>query len=701
MADTNPISAPTSAPASSTEVHGTCHHDCPDSCGWTITVDDGRAVRIRGRHDHPFSAGELCPKVNRLLDRVYSSERILTPLRRTGPKGAGAFEPVSWETALADIADRLHEVIDRHGAESILPYSHAGNQSLLSMMGISSRFFHHLGASLLDRALCGPTVGAGVKMTNGSSLGIDPMELEHSRLIILWATNTRLTNRHLWPTIERARAAGARLVVIDPVATITADAIDPADGDRYLQPRPGTDIALMLAMMHVLITEDLVDHEWIAAHTLGIDELTTHVAEWTPQRAAAICGVSADEIIAVARDYGTIRPAAIRTLIGGEHHENGAMFFRTMACLPALVGAWRDRGGGIARSVGSWHDRVIDADALLRPDLLGDRRPRVINMSRLGEALTTADPPVAAMIVWSANPMVTTPNTEAIRRGLEREDLFTVVHENLMTDTARYADYVLPATTQIEHDDIVPAWGHLWMGWNARAIDPVGESLPNTEFFRRLARAMGLDEPSLYDSDIDLMRQALPTVDLDAIRATGWWRVPYPDDGRPWAEGGFPTASGRVEFASERLERLGHPRLPTFIPPRESPHGDEDLASRYPLQLMTIKHHTRFLNSSYSPLPGHGPLEGRPFVEIHPDDATARDIADGQSVRVHNDRAAVIVEARLSTRIAPGVAALPFGWWRTQHDDGHSANSLTNDTLTDWGGGVAYLDTLVEISPVG
>jgi anaerobic selenocysteine-containing dehydrogenase len=676
-------------------IHGTCHHDCPDSCGWEVTVTDGRAVKLRGRADHPFSQGELCPKVNRFLDRVYSPDRVLHPLRRVGPKGSGAFEQVSWDDALAEIATRLHAVIDEHGPEAVLPFSDAGNQSLLSVMGLDGRFFHHLGASRLIRAICGPTVGHGVRMTNGSSLGLDPMELRHSRLILIWGTNTRLTNRHLWPTIEAARNDGAKVVVIDPVRTITADA-----ADEFIQPLPGTDIALMLALMHVLVRDELIDAPWVAAHTVGFDELRAHVAAWTPERAAAICGLEPGVIERLARDYGTIRPAAIRTLIGAEHHENGAMFYRTLAVLPALVGAWADRGGGLARSVGSYHDALIDEAAISRPDLLAGRAPRIINMSRLGEALTDPklDPPVAAMIVWNSNPLVIVPNAELTRRGLARDDLFTVVHEQFLTDTARYADVVLPATTQIESTDVVPAWGHLWMGWNEAAIAPLGESCNNTELFRRLAAAMGLTEPALFDDDETLLAQALGAkVDLDELRRVGWLRAPYPDDGRAWGAGVFPTASGKVELVSETLAAMGQPALPTFVPPREGPHGDADLVARYPLQLLTPKHHTRFLNSSYSALPKHGPAEGTPFVELDAADAARRGLGDGDRARVWNDRATVELPVRVSDRLRPGVAAIPFGWWGTQHSDGRTANALTNDTLTEWGGGVAYSDTLVEV----
>jgi anaerobic selenocysteine-containing dehydrogenase len=655
-------------------------------------------VKLRGRAEHPFSQGELCPKVNRFIDRVYSPDRILHPLRRVGAKGDGAFERISWDDALGETAARLHAAIAEHGPEAVLPFSDAGNQSLLSVMGLDGRFFHHLGASRLIRAICGPTVGHGVRMTNGSGLGLDPLELRHSRLILLWGTNTKLTNRHLWPTIEAARAAGAKVVAIDPIRTITADA-----ADEFVQPLPGTDIALMLAMMHVLIRDELVDSAWVAAHTVGFDELAAHVADWTPARAGGICGLEPDAVERLARDFGTIRPAAIRTLIGAEHHENGAMFYRTLAVLPALVGAWAERGGGLSRSVGSYQDAVIDEAALSRPDLLAGRSPRTINMSRLGEALTdtSLEPPVAAMIVWNSNPLVVVPNAELTRRGLARGDLFTVVHEQFLTDTARYADIVLPATTQIETTDVVAAWGHLWLGWNEAAIEPVGESCSNTELFRRLAGAMGLTEPALFDDDETLLAQALGAkVDVDELRRVGWLRVPYPEDGRPWGAGVFPTPSGKVELVSEQLAAMGQPALPTFVPPREGPHGDAELAARYPLQLLTPKHHSRFLNSSYSPLPKHGPAEGAPFVELDAGDAERRGLADGDRARVWNDRASLELPVRVSGRLRPGVVAVPFGWWGTQHPDGRTANSLTNDTLTEWGGGVAYSDTLVEVAAI-
>ncbi|WP_394935543.1 molybdopterin-dependent oxidoreductase [uncultured Ilumatobacter sp.] len=688
-------------------VQGTCHHDCPDSCGWIVTVEDRAdtapvAVKLRGWSEHPYSAGELCPKVNRFLDRVYSPERILHPLRRVGAKGSGEFKQVTWPEALTEISTNLHRIINEHGPEAVLPYSDAGNQSLISLMGLSGRFFGHMGATKLERAICGVTVGAGMSKTIGSPRGLDPMEHEHSKLIILWGTNTKLTNRHLWPTIETARANGATLIVIDPIRTLTADAIDTAAGDQFIQPLPGTDIAMMLAMMHVLIGDGLTNDDWIANHTLGFDELCAAVADWTPERAAGVCGVEAHIITRLAHEYATLRPAGIRTLVGPEHHENGAMFHRTLACLPALTGAWAERGGGLSKSTGAWTESHIDFDAMLRPDIhVGNAR--TLNMSRLGQILTrphagqTDGPGIHAFINWNCNPIVTTPNAEATRRGLLRDDLFTVVHEQFMTDTARYADIVLPATTQIEADDVVLSWGSLHINYNHAAIDPPGETVNNTELFRRLAAAMGYTEPALFDDDAKIMREALPAIDIDSLSSSGWLRVDYPDDGRPFGEGNFDTPTGRVHFASDELEAMGQPRVPTYVAPNESPGGDATFVAEFPLQLLTPKHHARFLNSGYSHLPRHGPAEGGPFVELSDVDAAHRQLADGDVARVWNERGSIEVPVKITGRLRPGVIAIPWGWWSAHHPDGKTVNALTNDTLTEWGGGVAFSDTLVEV----
>ncbi len=678
-------------------VDGTCHHDCPDSCGWQVTVESSgpteQAVQLRGNPAHPFSKGELCPKVNRFLDRVYSPDRVLHPLRRVGAKGEGRFEQITWDEALTEIAGRFTAIIAEHGPEALMPYVSAGNQSLLALM-FGERFWHHVGASRVIGSLCGSTAGAGAATTNGTGKGIDPSDMVHSKLIILWGTNTRLTNRHLWPMIEEARAEGAQVIVIDPLRTMTADS-----ADWFLQPLPGTDVALMLAMMHVMIRDGLTDDEWVAAHTVGFDDLASHVAEWTPARAAEITGLDVADIERLAMLYGTIRPAAIRTLIGAEHHEHGAMFFRTLACLPALVGAWRDKGGGFSRSVGVWTNDVFDYSALARPDLLAGRQPRSLQMGHLGYSLTDTEAPLYGIMMIGVNAMVSVPNTELVRRGLERDDLFTVVHDQFITDTARYADIVLPATTHIEATDAITPWGHLYLGWNEAAIEPRGEAVSNGQLHRLLATAMGFTEPALFDDDLTALRDALPTIDLQQLRDDGVVRVPYPEDGRPFAEGGFPTPSGKVELRCDLLAALGQPALPTYAEPAEA-----SLRGRFPYALLTPKQHTRFLNSSYSQLPKHGPLEGGPFLELGEKDAANLGLAHGAQARVWNDRGSMLAPVRITERLRPGVVVVPFGWWAADHvGDGNTggqvANSLTNDTLTDWGGGVAFSDTRVAIAP--
>jgi anaerobic selenocysteine-containing dehydrogenase len=679
-------------------VLGTCHHDCPDSCGWVVTVEDTetgpRAVKLRGNNAHPYSQGELCPKVNRFLDRVYSPDRILQPLRRTGPKGSGQFESTTWASALEEIARRMNAAIGAHGPETVMPYYDAGNQSVLAM-NFANRFLTKLGATRLVGSVCGQTVRAGVAATNGTGKGIDPMDIRHSQLILLWGTNTKLTNRHLWPFIEQARGRGARVIVIDPIRTATADA-----ADWFIQLRPGTDAALALAVMHILVRDDLVDHQYIEQHTVGFDALAVRVKEWPPERASEVCGLGVDDIERLAQMYGTIRPSVIRTLVGAEHREHGAMLHRTIACLPALVGAWRDRGGGFCRSTGVWFGDAVAGDLVGRFDTGGGATARrAVNMNHLARALTdeSLDPPITVLLAWNGNPLVSQPNTELMRTGLLRDDLFTIVHEQFLTDTARYADIVLPATTQIEAPDVVTAWGHLYIGANEQAIEPLGESVSNTELFRRLALAMGYTEPALFEADDALMEQALAPLGPDAraaLHRDGFVRLDLPDDLRPLAPG---ESTDRIQLYSETLERKGHDPLPTYQPAAESPGGDPALTARHPLVLLTTKSHTRFLNTSYTHLPKHGPLEGAPYVEIDPADATARTISDGDTVRIWNDRGALTLTARISDRVQPGVVSTPFGWWM-KDCGGQVANSLTNDNLSDWGGGVAFHDTLVEVA---
>jgi anaerobic selenocysteine-containing dehydrogenase len=686
-------------------VRGACWHDCPDTCAWQVRVEEGRAVELIADAEHPFTSGGLCAKVNRFLeDRVYNPDRILSPLRRIGAKGSGSFEQVSWDDALADIGTRLKGVIARHGAEAIMPYSYMGTQGLVHGMGMHERFFARLGATRLERTICGDNGQAGYAATIGVDAGIDPEDLEHARYIILWGTNTVVTNLHLWPFIERARRAGATIVAVDPIRTRTAQA-----ADRHIRPLPGTDAALALGMMHVIVGEGLYDADYIDRHATGFDALRARIEEYPVDRVAKITRIPEDEITRLARDYATTRPAAIPTLVGMDHRGNAAMTFRTIACLPALTGAWRDRGGGLAGMTGRYIRNALSMDSLVMPGLQ-DPAVRTINMVEVGRALTdtSLDPPIHALIVYSSNPATIAPNQNAVLEGLAREDLFTVVHEQFMTDTARYADYILPATTQAEQLDLMYSWGHLYLSLNKPAIEPVGEAVPNAELFRRLARVLGMDHPELQESDEDMIRGVLASrhahldgITYESLQETGWAKLRVPSDHRPFEQGEFPTRSGRAELYSETLAERGLDPLPGFEAAPESPSGDPLLISRFPLSLIAGKDRVHFLNSSYGGIARHLKAEREPSIDVNEEDAAERGIADGDMVRVFNDRGEVIVKARVGDRVGAGVVAMPFGWWGSKSPGGRSANALTNDEVPAFGGGSAFFDTLVEVSKQG
>jgi anaerobic selenocysteine-containing dehydrogenase len=686
------------APALRT-VTGVCPHDCPDSCGWVVTVEDRPTgpvpIKLRGNPEHPYSQGELCPKVNRYLDRVLSPDRILTPLRRTGPKGSGSFEPVSWNEALEQIASRWSAIIATSGPQAITSFRSAGNQSSLSME-FPERLLAAIGTTRLTGSVCGSTAGA-MQLTYGTGETDDPMEIRFARVIILWGTNTKMTNRHLWPFIEEAKANGATVVVIDPLRTMTADV-----ADTFIQPLPGTDVALMLAVMHVLIRDELIDREYISAHTTGFDELSEHVEAWAPKRAAEICGITQTEIEDLARLYATGGPAFIRTLIGAEHGEHGATFFRTLAMLPLLIGAWKHRGGGISRSVGTYAGAL---NSLERDGLSAGKQRRSLPVIEVGRWLndTSLNPKIESMIVWGANPMVTFPGVEEIRRGLLREDLFTVVHEQFMTDTAIYADIILPATTQIEQMDVNPSWGSPHVTFNQQAIAPMGEAVSNSELFRRLATALGLTAPLLHASDEQLVEDLfaspgprLEGMTADRLRAEGTVRIDVPP--QRYVDGGFGTPDGRAHFVSDLAKAQGMGRLPEWRAPEEGAHGTSELNQRFGFIALTPKAHTRFLNSSYSHLPGHRDREGAPYVEVCASDAAALGLAEGELAKVFNDRGSLTVAVRISERVRPGVVTVPYGWTAASHGGGSVANSLTSTTITNWGGGVSYNDTRVGIS---
>jgi anaerobic selenocysteine-containing dehydrogenase len=685
-------------------VRGACPHDCPDTCAWEVTVEDGRATRLVGVVDHPFTQGGLCAKVNHYLDRVYGPERLLHPLRRVGAKGEGRFEPVGWEEAIDDIARRLKTIVAEDGGQAVLPYSYMGTQGLVQGSSIDRRFFARLGATRLERAICANTGSAGAFATLGTNIGILPQDIAHARFIVLWGTNTIVTNLHLWRFIRQAREAGATIVVVDPVRTRTAES-----ADWHVRPLPGTDAALALGMMHVIVAEGLHDVDYIDRYTVGFEQLRARLADYAPDRAAFLTGLEEEEIVRLARAYAAGSPSLIRTLVGMEHRAHGGMAFRTISCLPALTGAWRHRGGGLLFLTAGLHFDALNAAAVQMPEL-EDQSLRSVNMVQLGRALTdpSMKPPIQALIVHSSNPAAIAPSQNLVLEGLRREDLFTVVHEHLLTDTARHADYVLPATTQVEHLDLVWSWGHDYLTLNLPAIDPVGEAIPNTELFRRLAAAMGFTEDYFGDSDLDLVKLALASdhphlegINFEQLLRDGWARLRLPEGWMPFAKGGFPTPSGRCEFYSEQLASWGQDPLPTFEPSPESAAANPTLAARYPLSLITGKTALHFLNSSYSGLERHRHAEVEPRLDLAPADAAARGVADGEMVRVHNDRGSVTLRARVGDRVRPGVCAMPSGWWASLSPGGSSANALTRDGLADIGGGGDFHDTLVEVTPGG
>lgn len=678
------------------EVLGTCHHDCPDSCGWVATSVDGVLTSVKGNPEHPFSKGELCPKVNRFVGRVNHRDRLVTPLIRTGAKGSGEFREASWQEALDYVAVETMKVVETHGGQAVYPWFSAGTQGLIQRPGLSEPFFARLGSSLQTGSVCGAAANTGMAVVYGDGLGTDPLQAEHSDQIILWGTNTRLTNRHFWPVVEAAQKRGARIVVIDPIRTITAD-----KADLVLQPLPGTDVALLLAVAHVLIADGFIDQSYIDAHTVGFDEFAESVAERTPEWAADLCGLDASVIRDLARSIGETPKTMIRALIGAEHHASGPTMFRLMSMIPLLTGSHQVLGGGFARSVGSWSE-VSDVDIfattkLLDEDVVPTSR-RNFDQPRLGRTLTEPDAGVHALFIWNGNPVLSMPESALVRQGLEREDLFTVVSEQFLTDTARYADVVFPAAMETEQLDVMPSWGHLWIGWNEPAAAPLGEAVPNTELFRRLASAFGFDDAAFSLTDRELIERAVGDhVDVEAMERDGFVRVSqYPVDHLPYAKGGFPTATGRAEFVSERD---GVSRLPEWVPVAEGP-GSAAMDS-YPLNLQTPKKATRFLNTSYSDLPEHADRERLPHVELDPEDASARGLAEGDMAQVFNDRATLTLPVAISDRLRPGVAAIPWGYIDAAYGDTiGSVNDLTNAGDTEFGSGSSYGDTLVEIAGV-
>ncbi len=692
-------------------VHAACPHDCPDACGVLITVEDGRATKIQGDPAHPVTQGFLCAKVTKYLDRVYSPERVLYPLRRIvkkGIAGEGAratraeFERITWDEALDEIAKRLKGVAAEFGSEAILPFSYGGTLGKLGYASMDRRFFHRLGASQLHRNICAEAGAAGVKSVYGVNIGTDPEQFRHSRYIIAWAANIHGNNVHLWPFIEEARRDGAKLVVIDPYRTRTA-----ACADWHLPINPGTDVALALAMMHVIIKENLHDADYVSQYALGFDDLRAKVQDYPPEKVAPWTGISAGDIRKLAHEYATVRPAVIRMNYGVQRSENGGTAARVISMLPIVTGSWKEIGGGFQLSTSGAHK--VNEDALERPELMEKslgRPARILNMAELGKQLNyTKDPPVKALFVYNSNPAAICPNHNDVIRGLMRPDLFTVVHEQFFTDTTDYADIVLPATTFFEHKDLQTAYGHYYLQMSNQALEPLGECRSNVDLFRALAERMGFDDECFRDSVDDMIDQALNAANpwlkgltRQRLEKEGHIRLNFEGTGAPpkpflpWAEGNFRTPSGKAELYNERLKELGLDPVASFVPPMESRHAE---SKAFPLELLARKA-DNFLNSTFSNLPSVQSMEETGLLEMSRKDAESRGIREGDTVRVFNGRGEIHLKARVDGKVSTGVVAAKLNWAKLTPGT-LNINVLTSEKLTDLGNSAVFYSVLVEV----
>jgi len=670
-----------------------CALDCPDCCSLLVNVEDGRGSKLRGNPAHPVTRGFLCGKVAQYLEREYSPARLLYPQRRAGRKGAGRFERISWDEALDAIAARLGAIAAESGPEAILPYSYGGTMGLLQGNGMDRRFFHRLGASRLDRTICASAGSAGLTEALGLRYGTEPEQFRHARLIIAWGANILGTSVHLWPFIVEARRNGAKFYTIDPRRSRTGDL-----ADRHYFIHPGSDTALALALMHVIIGERLYDADYVEHHTAGFEALRDRVGAWTPQRAAALTGIPAQDIVELAREYATTRPAVIRVNYGVQRSERGAMGVRAIALLPALTGAWKDSGGGLLLSTSqAFH---LNREGLERADLqqipLG-RPARLVNMSELGPALNTlARPRVQALVVYNSNPAAVAPDQNAVLAGLARDDLFTVVLEQFQTDTADYADILLPATTFLEHTDLYFAYGHYYLQLARPALPAPGEARSNVQVFRALAARMGFGESCFRDTEDDMIRALLDSphpfvagITLEELEEKGSVRLRIPEPFQPFAAGGFGAADGKCHFNAETLD---------YTPPLESRHGDGTLRSRFPLELISPKNDDS-LNSTF----GYRDAVDRDTAVVHlnPADAAPRGIADADAVRVFNARGSVALHASVDGSVPPGVACAPAVRWPRRAPGRRNVNALTAQRLTDAGGGPVFYSCLVEVEKTG
>lgn len=678
-------------------VRGACPLDCPDTCSWIVTVRDGSAVDLRGDPSHPFTRGALCNKVVDYLQYSRSPQRLVYPLRRVGPKGKGDFRRISWDGALDQIARTLESVITAHGAEAIWPFIGSGNMGLIQgVYGGGDRFWNVLGASRHIYNLCTIAGGVGTGYTLGDNrVGMDPEGFRFAKLIVLWGANVLSTHPHLWRPIAEARRNGAFVVAIDPIRTRTAGL-----SDQHLAPIPGTDAALALGLLNIVLHEECEDRQFIEGHTVGWEAFRQRILEWPPNRVSSITGLSEESITELGRRVATTRPTAIRAGIGLQRHGGGGMAVRTISCIPGVTGDWRHAGGGVFYDTRGFFG--LNWSALRREDLRTGVA-RSLYASRLGETLLhRADPKVMALFAYGTNPVASAPRQSEVRRGLERSDLFTVVVEHFMTDTTAYADIVLPATMAIEHQDLLIAYGHLYLAWNEPAVPPPGECLSTTEIFRRLARTMRLNEPSLYDSDESIGRQLLASghpslqgITFESLKANGWARLNYPVPFVPFADG-FPTPSGKLEFVSTRMDQEGLDPVAGYTPSREAAQHDTKLAGEYPFALITPASHY-FLNSIFANVPRQQLRAGQATVVIHPSDACSLGIQTGDEVCVANQRGSFLGIAQVNDNVRVGVVASTKGRWPMHSPLGTTVNATVDDGRSDMGAGALYHDNRVRI----
>ncbi|WP_150270260.1 molybdopterin-containing oxidoreductase family protein [Paenibacillus tepidiphilus] len=677
-----------------------CPLDCPDTCGLLLHIQDGTISKVEGNPGHPVTRGAICNKVRNMAGRVHHPERLLYPLRRTGPKGAGTFERISWEEAVAEITGRFRQLIAEYGAESILPYSFYGNMGLLSAEGMDRRFFHALGASGLERTICSAAGTAGWEYTMGFNGGTSPEDTVHADLIIVWGGNIVSTNMHQVIYAEEARKRGAKVVVIDVHRNRTA-----RWGDWFLPLYPGTDAALALGLMHILFRDGLADEDFLAAYTTGHEQLREHVREYPPGRVAEITGLAVDDIERLARMYGEARAPYIHIGNGLQHHDNGGMNVRTIVCLPALVGAWSKQGGGAYKSNSGYS--ATDAEALRRPDLKPLEGIRTVNMNRIGEALGWKENPVKSIFVYNSNPLVVAPDAERVRQGFAREDLFTVVHDLFMTDTARYADIVLPATSSFENTDLYSSYWHHYIQLQEPVLEAPGECRSNAGVFRMLGQAMGFDPAVFGQTEEEMIREALDYRDNPYLNGVSLERLQKERfvklDMAPQASflQSLPTPSGRIELYSRAMEKDGLPPLPAYTPLTEGYDGVRrpKAGADYPLMFLSPPNHN-FLNSTFANVERHQKLEKRPLLQIHPADAQTRGITDGAEVAVYNGRGSISLTASVTESMLPGTVISQGLWWE---DEGlrRRVNVLTPDRLSDMGSGATFFSTTVEVRLTG